>query len=92
MDEEEIYAAMVEFMKNSRDFKIMHSEWVWLNIIENYIAPVDFMLGEADIKKGSWIAGIHIPDRTLWTLVENGTLTGFSIGGSAIAVTADPVV
>ncbi len=55
-----------------------------VSIVENYIAPADFELEGLTIKKGTWMMGCRVNDAGLWAGVKDGSITGFSIGGSAI--------
>lgn len=55
-----------------------------IKILESYLAPVDFILGEQKITKGTWLLGARVLDDQLWESVKKGELTGWSIGGDAI--------
>lgn len=61
-------------------------------IVETFLAPVDFemRLGEkvTKVKKGSWVMGVHIPEKRLWKAVKDEELTGFSIGGKGERIAA----
>jgi DNA adenine methylase len=35
------------------------------------------------VKKGTWLLGVHVVSDELWGQVKDGTLSGFSIGGTA---------
>ncbi len=50
-------------------------------VVESYIAPVDMTLGDQEIKKGSWIAGVKVTDADTWSQIEKGEITGFSMWG-----------
>jgi len=52
------------------------------DIVESYIAPADFKVGEELIKEGSWIVGMKIHDKDLWKETK-ASITGFSAGGMA---------
>ena len=41
-------------------------------------------MGGRRVLKGSWVMGVHIIDDALWHSVKDGTLTGFSVGGTAV--------
>lgn len=51
-------------------------------VVESYIAPVDMQLGDQDIKKGSWVAGVKVLDDDTWEQIEKGEITGFSMFGA----------
>jgi len=56
---------------------------IGIDLVESYIAPVDFTLGDQSVKKGSWVMGAKINDDDLWADVLAGRLTGFSVAGIA---------
>lgn len=51
-------------------------------VVESYIAPVDMQLGDQEIKKGSWVAGVKVTDNDTWELIEKGEISGFSMFGT----------
>lgn len=51
-------------------------------VVESYIAPVDMQLGDQEIKKGSWVAGVKVLDDDTWEQIEKGEITGFSMFGA----------
>jgi len=53
------------------------------DIIESYIAPVDFEHGGEIIKQGSWIVAMKIWDKDLWKQTKE-EIVGFSAGGTAV--------
>lgn len=60
------------------------------DIVESYIAPIDFELtdpyGEVQkIKKGTWLMGVILSQEN-FDKVQKGELTGFSMGGAAIKI------
>lgn len=83
---EEIRTAQHRFMSDFRNLGLMHKSNVndKVQILESYIAPVDFDLGETHVKKGTWMMAVRVADDGLWQAVKSGELTGFSIGGTAI--------
>ncbi|QDS35842.1 XkdF-like putative serine protease domain-containing protein [Brevibacillus brevis] len=50
-------------------------------VVESYIVPVDMELGDQEIKKGSWVAGVKVTDADTWEQIEKGEITGFSMWG-----------
>lgn len=52
-------------------------------LCESYIAPIDFVLGDKTIKKGSWVVILKVLSKKIWEAIKNGKITGFSIGGKA---------
>ena len=55
------------------------------DIVESYIAPVDFDLNGEQIKKGTWLMGVVLSPEN-FEKVQKGELTGFSMGGSGLRV------
>lgn len=80
---DEIEKACHVWMENWNAHNIRHKGEIHKGIrtIENYIAPADFTLGDQDVRKGSWVMGVHIVDPDVWQQVEKGELNGFSIEG-----------
>lgn len=54
-----------------------------LELVESFIAPVDYVLPGGDVKAGSWVISVRVLDDNLWIKVKDGSLTGFSIGATA---------
>jgi hypothetical protein len=48
--------------------------------VETYIYNPDIM---KDVKPGSWIMAVKVEDEELWSMVKDGSMTGFSIGALA---------
>ena len=83
-DEKEIRKAAYYFMEHVQTFKVMHKgSKVKIRILENYIAPVDFMIGKRKVKKGSWVLVTRVLDKKVWQDIKAGKLTGYSMAGSA---------
>jgi DNA adenine methylase len=82
---EEIRQAAHRFMEEFGGLGLMHRMQVngQVKILESYLAPVDFDLGGVRLRKGTWLLAVRILSDELWTQVKDGTLSGFSIGGSA---------
>lgn len=81
---EEIRKAAHDFLVNSRVLKVMHKgKKLNAEIVESYIAPEDFKLGEQEVKKGSWVIATHVSDKKVWKAIVDGKLTGFSMAGTA---------
>jgi uracil-DNA glycosylase family 4 len=54
-----------------------------VRVVESYIAPTDFEIGEETVKQGSWVMTVQVLDDEMWEGVKSGKYTGFSIGGFA---------
>jgi len=59
-----------------------------LPIVESYLAPVDFQLGDAKVTKGTWIMVAKAQDAKLWTAIKSGEFTGWSFEGMGRRVPA----
>lgn len=62
-------------------------------IVENYIAPADFMLDGQAIKKGTWLQNWYFPEtevgELLWKAVKSGEIDGVSVQCRAITENLD---
>lgn len=81
----DIEKACHEYMIESRKADVQHNGVeAGAHLIENYIAPVDMELAGEQITKGSWVQAWQVTDPVLKAEVDEGKLTGFSIGGSGV--------
>lgn len=81
----EIEKACHKYMGESQKADVQHSEeQAGAHLIENYIAPQDLMLEGEHVTKGSWVQAWQITDPIVKKEVEDGVLTGFSIGGAGV--------
>lgn len=83
MTEEEITKAAYYFVKNGSKVDLQHSfePMDGAAVVESWIAKSDFDVDGETIKKGTWLMTVEISDEEIWKAVENGDLTGFSMGG-----------
>lgn len=72
-----------DFMENHQRVDEMHDEIERPehSIVESYIAPEEFELGDSTVRKGSWVLSLKLGDDA-WQSVKDGTYTGLSIGGT----------
>lgn len=64
---------------------VMHDEATLAGYpVESFIAPVDFILGDQPVAKGSWVIGMHYPDERIWKGIMDGTYAAFSVGGLGV--------
>jgi len=84
--EKEVRDAAHGFMEDARQIGYMHREMLkqGVAILENYVAPIDMAVDGQHVKKGTWLLGLRVKDASLWKQIKDGTLTGLSIGGSAV--------
>ena len=87
-DKKEIEKAMYRFMEkyatNTKRIRINHQgKKLFFPIIESFIPEHDTKKGEQALKAGTWWLMIKIPDAKIWKDIEDGKITGFSMGGRA---------
>lgn len=87
MTEEEIQKAAYWFAKYGSGTDIQHSfvRNEHCSVVENWIAKADFTIDDEQVKKGTWLMTVEICDDELWSAIEKGEITGFSMGGSGKA-------
>lgn len=80
-DEDEIRKAAHRFMESGALVNAMHKSLdPWGTVVENYVAPADFMVGSETIRKGSWVIAIR-PNDAGREAIDKGEFTGISIEG-----------
>ncbi len=52
-----------------------------VKVVENYTTLADMDLDGRLVKKGSWIAVMHVPNDKLWEMIKSGELKGGSVRG-----------
>jgi len=87
-DTAEIEKAMFRFMEkyatNAKRIRIDHKgKKYFFPILECFQPESDTVKGDQLLKKGSWWILIKILNKEIWKQIEDGTLTGFSMGGRA---------
>lgn len=83
MKSEEIEKAAHGFMKDARNIDKQHEfESGMGEVVESYVAPADFTVGEATITKGSWVLVTKASDE-VWESIQKGEVTGYSMAGTA---------
>ena len=82
----DIYTAL-EVEKACHNFNVVcrktntqHKNTSNAEVVESYISPAEFELGEGIVKSGDWIMTMHVIDASEWEAVQKGDFTGFSIG------------
>lgn len=74
-----------KFMAEFQNIGIQHQELAkQVRILESFLAPADFTVGDRIIKAGTWLLAVRVLSDALWKEVKEGVFTGFSIGGTAI--------
>jgi hypothetical protein len=86
MSAEEIEKAAHVFMKDYRNIDKQHDFNAGVGeVVESYIAPTDFKIGDEEIKKGSWVLVTKASDE-IWEQIKKGEITGYSMAGTAEVV------
>lgn len=84
ISEDEVRKACHNFNKFSMQANLFHLvETETFEFVESYIAPTDFILGDKEVKKGTWLATVQALDDDLWELMKSGEINGLSIGALA---------
>lgn len=88
MTPEDVQKAAHWYMENGQVIKLRHGKDpiqkdapLKAVVLESYIAPVDFMLGEGQVKAGDWVAAVRFDDQGIWDKIESGEYQAFSVGG-----------
>lgn len=86
MTAEDIELACHRYMLNSRVVGVNHTKAINAKPVECYIMPMDMewdggQYGPQKVKKGSWVVGLKIFDKSEWAKVENGDYEGVSVSG-----------
>lgn len=81
---QEIRKAKENFNKSAKRANLFHMVMTdTFEVIESYLAPVDMIISEHFVEKGSWLMTLQIHDDDLWALVKSGKVNGISIGALA---------
>lgn len=88
ISEEEIERAAHKFLAQYNKLTkmgLMHQMFgnIGVDLVESWIAREDGSMGGAPVKKGSWLMTVYVKSDPLWRKVQDGEITGFSIGGTA---------
>jgi Putative phage serine protease XkdF len=78
MTEEAIEQMAYKFMRERKTDRIdlqHNNKLVNAYIIESFIARK----GDPDFIKGSWVVGMHIPDKGVWSMIKKGEINGYSM-------------
>ena len=79
------------WMENYGQVDLGHS-WVpvandQVRILESYLAPCDFDIGEGDnvyhVLKGTWLLALRVLDENIWKAIKSGKIGAYSVGGLA---------
>ena len=74
-DEIEKMAHRFLLAKRNSAFDVMHDNIdQQAHVVESFIARA----GDPDYPVGAWVAGVWVPNQTLWARIRKGEITGFS--------------
>lgn len=87
---EEVRKACFNFNKSAMQPNLFHvAKTDTFEFLESYVTPVDMMIEDKFVTKGTWLTTIQSLDDDLWDLIESGEISGVSIGGSALVEKLD---
>lgn len=81
MTPQDVESAAHYYLENARVLGFRHRGKIAGAVLESYIAPVDFKLGQGEVKKGDWVLVVRIDDNKIWQMIQDGELNAFSVGG-----------
>ena len=83
MTEEEITKACYWYSENGDKVDLQHSfePLDGCSVVENWVAKADFNIDGEEVKKGTWLMTVKVTDGDVWKGIENGEITGLSMGG-----------
>lgn len=83
MTAEEIKKAADWYEANGKNVDIQHSfkPTDGAKVVKSWIAKAGEVVGGVEIKEGTWLIKMEITDDTIWKAIEDGDITGFSMGG-----------
>lgn len=82
MTADEIAKAAFWFAKNGNKVDLQHNfvSEEGTAVVESWIAKSDCDIGGETVKEGTWLMTIEINDDSLWQSIQNGEITGLSMG------------
>ena len=81
---DEVRKACHNFNQHCMKANLFHMvETDTFSIIESYLAPTDFILGDKLVKSSTWLVNLAVHDDAVWELVKSGHINGVSIGALA---------
>jgi len=82
--EDEIRKACHNYNTFCREANLFHlTKTATFAVVESYLSPVDFVLNEHFVKKGTWLATLQVHDDALWQLIQAGDICSVSISAMA---------
>lgn len=82
---QEVAAACYNYNQYCMKANLFHlAETQAFSIIESYIAPTDFVLGNKLVTKGTWLCTVQVHQQWLWDEIKLGNICSVSIGAMAV--------
>lgn len=83
-DEETVRKACHNFNQHCKKANLFHLvDTDGFTVVESYTTPIDIVLEDQYIAKGTWLCVLQYNDEELWDLAKSGEIQGVSIGGKA---------
>ena len=91
MTADEIAKAAYWFAKNGNKVDLQHNfvSEEGTAVVESWIAKSDCDIGGETVKEGTWLMTVEINDDNLWQSIQNGEITGLSMGGLGVYAQED---
>jgi hypothetical protein len=91
---DEIRKAAHRYLEESRESDVQHAveKADGVSLVESAMAPHDMVIGGKPVTGGSWFAAYKVRNPEVWSKVEKGELTGFSMGGSGLRLPEESAV
>lgn len=91
MTADEIEKAAYWFAKNGNKVDLQHNfvSEEGTAVVESWIAKSDCDIGGETVKEGTWLMTVEINDDSLWQSIQNGEITGLSMGGLGVYAQED---
>lgn len=87
---DDVRKACHNFNKYSMQANLFHlAKTDTFEFAESYIAPVDMLIGDKLVTKGTWVCTVQCLDDNLWELIKSGEVCGVSIGALASVETLE---
>lgn len=83
MTADEIAKAESWYQENGNNADIQHSfePAEGVKVVKSWIAKDGEVVGDTAVTKGAWLMTMEVTSDKIWKSIENGELTGFSMGG-----------
>ena len=83
-DELTVLKACNSYNKHSRRSNLFHKAMTdTFTVVQSWISPVDVIIEDRFIKKGTWLCTIECNSDSLWQMIKSGEIDSVSIGAMA---------